>query len=82
MTELRITITVPLPDDLFEQAKAIADLNPALNDFRHALPDGAFVQHELGTSKTPRKPRSDAGKARGAKPNGEVVEKVVPGKPA
>lgn len=38
---LRVTAEIPFPADIFEQAKAMAKLEPVLVTFRKALPEGS-----------------------------------------
>lgn len=58
--KLRITATVTVPDDMFEQAAALADVKPALDALRQHIskigPD-AQVSADVVSPRGPRAPK-------------------------
>lgn len=58
--ELKISIGIALPDDLFEQAKVLTAVKPLWEEFMDALEAteiGATVEHALDVPPVARKPR-------------------------
>jgi hypothetical protein len=54
--KLTITAEVPLPDDDFEAAKVLADLQDTLREFRDALLEKrGTVEHKVMTVREPKK---------------------------
>ena len=73
MAELRIMITVPLPDDMFERAALLTGLKVPVKECSEMLAtmaDGVVTKYEPSDAKIPkpRKQRADAGKARKTPP--------------
>lgn len=71
MPEFRVMVVSNVPDDLFEQAAALAKIKGPLDAFVETLKrDGvtAKVNHELGAAKKQRKPRADKGQTRASQP--------------
>lgn len=63
MNEMRILVTIPLPEGYFEAAAEITRHKGAVDTFREALGTGATVAIEMGAASIPkvrkaRKPRS------------------------
>jgi hypothetical protein len=56
---LHITASVPMPADMLSQAEALVGIQPALNQFEQALPDGSTVVVKV-ISKRPRKEKEEA----------------------
>jgi hypothetical protein len=56
---LHITVSVPVPDDMFAQADTLACIEPALKQFQQALPEGAAVAAKL-ISQRQRKAKDEA----------------------
>lgn len=64
MRELRITITLPLSDDTFEQAKQVASIGESVEAFTPDLTKaGAVIKHETVTVRAKsNKPRAKKAK--------------------
>ena len=52
---LKITIVVPVPDDLLAQHKTLAPILAALDEFKGVLPKEARMEHSIITYRGPRK---------------------------
>lgn len=49
MKEFRLTLTLPLPEDKFAEAKLVSQIEEPLSAFLKALPEGAVVEHDVVT---------------------------------
>lgn len=80
---IHIVVEMPTADGRFEQARNTLKLEPVLAAIADAMVNAGLqyrISHQeapAAKGKKPRAPRSDAGKPRAKKANGEAAESVV-----